>query len=58
MALSSAWLSLTSFETILLDCMVSVYQNWWIFCGHFNIEDRRTNMYATFLDYALLLQER
>ena len=64
---SSAWLSLTSFKTTLLDCIVTAVISACIFkklvkigeflCRHFNIEDGRK--YATFSAYyALLVQER
>ena len=63
---SSAYLSLTAFERILLDCIVTaaisvcIQQNLSklvkVLYGHFNIEDGR--IYATFSVYYALFQER
>ena len=53
-----ALVTLTSFKTILLDCIVTdvisacikkTYQNWWILCRYFNIEDGRK--YTSFSAY-------
>ena len=63
---SSVPLSLTSFDTILLDCMVTAVISVWVFkkilticeflCSHFNIEDGRKFTFLAY--YALLFQER
>ena len=64
---SSSYLSLTSFKTILLDCIVTAVLSVCIkeklikigefLCSHFNIEHGRR--YATFsVYYTLLFQER